>query len=773
MKRFLALCLIIFLSITLSAQKRILRFTPENFQRAESILKSIDIAGANIYSYYDIIVEEKDMFAVMQAGISFKFVDMPDAKATFIDLDSVYNWVSSLHALYPSITDVDTIGFTPVEANPIVALKINGNDPVSQGGREAFLLMGNHHAREWQTVYVPLFYADSILHAYGSVPEITSMIDNVFIVIVPTVNPDGYDYSRNFDNMWRKNRSYRDGYYGVDLNRNYNGSYNYDYQADWGFIGNDYTTHYPTSDVYCGPYAGSEAEVQLVQALIRTYDFDISLSLHSYGEMLMWPWGAVTYAAPDSALLIYLGTEAASRMRKQDGFTTYDAVQSCGLYPVTGDSEDWIYGYSKYVLGNTVMSYIAEIDISFNSDVAGLDSLCRRLFPGMLYMNLFSESLSTANEVPLKPALSFSNDTLTWTGTNMNNADYFTVYNYNSPSNVIDSLCDSMLFNVDGFESAIVTTESGGVSWHSQNLEYTTRILGYRNKLFINTGDSLKVRITCDLEENYDVAFLEVSRNGNEYSIIDTVNGKFTGFVPYTDFSYPLEDYEGEEIYIRFKVVFDGNTFGSGFYADNIFPVQSFNTDSVFIASTTDTFAAFDFSSYSGDYFAVHPHHPSTYTQISDRLLYLSTALSGSFLSYIVKEGYIKFLFNSYEEAVYSIFRKSGSDYKLIGTTRQSYFIDDNVSIGNNEYRIDVYSLNGVKIKTGYLEIPFYDNAVHAIESMPSVFLNACNANDAILNIGNIKTYDKTGRELKHIEKPGIYFIILQPKALIKRITVL
>ncbi len=448
-------------------------------------------------------------------------------------------------------------------------------------------------------------------------------------------------------------------------------------------------------------------------------------------------------------------------------------MQSCGLYPVTGDSEDWIYGYSKYVMGNTVMSYIAEIDISFNSDVAGLDSLCRRLFPGMLYMNQFSESLSIPDETPMKPVLSFSNDTLIWTGTNMDRADYFTVYNYNSPSNVIDSICDSMLFNVDGFESAIATTESGGVAWHSQNLEYSTRILEYRNKLYVNAGDSLKVRITCDLEENYDVAFIEISRDGNEYFIADTANGKFTGFIPYTDFSYSLEDYEGEEIYVRLKVVFDGNTFGSGFYADNIYPVQSFNTDSVFIASTTDTFAVFDFSSYIGDYFAVRPHHPSVYTQLSDRLLYLSTGLSRSFLSYIVKPEYIKFIFNSDEEAIYSIFRKSGIDYKLIGTTKQSYFIDNNINIGNNAYRIDVYSLNGVKIKSNYVNIPVSDNAVISIESMPSVFLNARSANDAILNIDNIKTYDKTGRKLKSIEKSGIYFIMLQDNSLIKRITVL
>ena len=181
MKKTILVILIILQLTLVYAEKHILRIKPEDMKRVSDVVKDIDVAGANIYSYYDIVAEEEDMFAIMQAGINFSFVNMPDAKATFITLDSAYNWVSGLHALYPSITDVDTIGFTPAENNPIVALKINGNDPVNQNGRKAFLLMGNHHAREWQTVYVPLFYADSILHAYGSVPEITSMIDNVSV----------------------------------------------------------------------------------------------------------------------------------------------------------------------------------------------------------------------------------------------------------------------------------------------------------------------------------------------------------------------------------------------------------------------------------------------------------------------------------------------------------------------------------------------------------------------------------------------------------------
>ena len=44
---------------------------------------------------------------------------------------------------------------------------------------------------------------------------------------VPVANPDGYEYSRNKDRMWRKNRRKNEGSKceGVDLNRNFGKAY--------------------------------------------------------------------------------------------------------------------------------------------------------------------------------------------------------------------------------------------------------------------------------------------------------------------------------------------------------------------------------------------------------------------------------------------------------------------------------------------------------------------------------------------------------------------
>ena len=58
-----------------------------------------------------------------------------------------------------------------------------------------------------------------------------NILDKYDIFIMPSMNPDGYEYSRNYDRMWRKTRSTNRGSncIGTDPNRNW--GYN------WGLKG--------------------------------------------------------------------------------------------------------------------------------------------------------------------------------------------------------------------------------------------------------------------------------------------------------------------------------------------------------------------------------------------------------------------------------------------------------------------------------------------------------------------------------------------------------
>lgn len=134
--------------------------------------------------------------------------------------------------------------------------------------------------------------------------------------ILPLVNPDGYEFSQSsvsfqsrFINccrstsknckkkqtrLWRKNRKPSAGStcIGVDLNRNWG------YQ--WMVIG---ASSDPCADTFAGPRADSEIETQAIQKVIMDKgNFEIFMTLHSYGQfwMIPWAWGSVS---PNAALL--------------------------------------------------------------------------------------------------------------------------------------------------------------------------------------------------------------------------------------------------------------------------------------------------------------------------------------------------------------------------------------------------------------------------------------------------------------------------------------
>ncbi len=216
----------------------------------------------------------------------------------------------------------------------ILAIKISDNVGVEEDEPE-FLLMALHHAREWPTPETALNVIQNLTEGYGLDARVSWLIDNREIWIVPVVNPDGLDYALTVDDMWRKNRRDNlDGTFGVDLNRNYNGSENGDPLGAWGGAG---TSDLTSSDVYCGEAPFSEPETQAVRDLARAHDFQVAFDFHTYDDSVMWPWGYTTNLTPDDEYLVDIGQQLAA-------LNGYTAAQSVAMYATTGDSLDWLYG---------------------------------------------------------------------------------------------------------------------------------------------------------------------------------------------------------------------------------------------------------------------------------------------------------------------------------------------------------------------------------------------------------------------------------------------
>ncbi|XP_019659891.1 carboxypeptidase A4 isoform X4 [Ailuropoda melanoleuca] len=178
-------------------------------------------------------------------------------------------------------------------------------------------------------------YVLKIVSDYGKDPAITSILQKMDIFLLPVANPDGYVYTQTQNRLWRKTRSLSPGSHcvGADPNRNWNASF-----AGEGASDN------PCSEIYHGPHPNSEVEVKSVVDFIQEHgNFKCFIDLHSYSQLLMYPYGYTVKKAPDADELDQVARRAAKALASLSG-TTYQVGPTCTtVYPASGSSVDWAY----------------------------------------------------------------------------------------------------------------------------------------------------------------------------------------------------------------------------------------------------------------------------------------------------------------------------------------------------------------------------------------------------------------------------------------------
>jgi carboxypeptidase T len=234
---------------------------------------------------------------------------------------------------HPEIAELHQVG-SSLEGRPIWALRVGER----RGSAHKLVVLGCHHAREWIAVEVPYLLAEHLVTNAGSDP-VQQWLAQGEIWVAPMVNPDGHEYSRTHDRLWRKNRRQNpDGSVGVDPNRNYG--------YMWGTLDISTSSHVPSDQTYVGPRAFSEPETRAVRDLVARELVAGVLSYHSYSQLILYPWGYTAQPIPDPAdrtELTDLAEDMQQLIRGVHG-EPYTPQQSSELYPTAGDTTDWTYG---------------------------------------------------------------------------------------------------------------------------------------------------------------------------------------------------------------------------------------------------------------------------------------------------------------------------------------------------------------------------------------------------------------------------------------------
>ncbi|XP_075413845.1 carboxypeptidase A2 [Tenrec ecaudatus] len=250
-------------------------------------------------------------------------------------LEEIAQEMAHLVDAYPHLVSQVLIGYSS-ENRPMNVLKFS-----TGGDKPAIWLDAGIHAREWVTQATALWTANKIASDYGNDPSLTAILDTLDIFLLPVTNPDGYVFSQTKNRMWRKTRSKVPGSLcvGVDPNRNW----------DAGFGGPGASKN-PCSDSYHGPSANSEVEVKSIVDFIKTHgNFQAFLTLHSYSQLLMFPYGYKCTQSDNFDELNEVAQKAANSLTRVHG-TSYKVGPICSvIYQASGGSIDWAYDFGiKY-----------------------------------------------------------------------------------------------------------------------------------------------------------------------------------------------------------------------------------------------------------------------------------------------------------------------------------------------------------------------------------------------------------------------------------------
>lgn len=273
-------------------------------------------------------------------------------RTTYRTLAEHHAELRALATDHPQLVTLLELGRS-LEGRPILGVRIAIGD--AGDGRPEIYFDGVHHAREWPSgEYVMGFAHRLVSDALTADARVTGLLRRTAVVLVPVVNPDGFTISRSapvdgsedafglagIGAYWRKNaralvndheRGISIGAYGVDPNRNY--------PFGWGtgtLIGGEGASGNPADLTYEGPAPASEPEVQAVRNYVLTHNVTGVITNHTYGNLVLYPWGHTAGASPDDALF----RQVAARLADANKYTPQPGID---LYATTGTMDDWAY----------------------------------------------------------------------------------------------------------------------------------------------------------------------------------------------------------------------------------------------------------------------------------------------------------------------------------------------------------------------------------------------------------------------------------------------
>ncbi|ETN61645.1 zinc carboxypeptidase [Anopheles darlingi] len=273
---------------------------------------------------------------------------------------------------HPSFVSVNEIGKS-YEGRSIKSITIRS--PVAgNASRPIVLIDAGIHAREWAAPATAVYVISELVE---NAAKHRDLLDGLTWIVVPLVNPDGYEYSHESVRLWRKTRRPTGQHcFGIDGNRNFD--------FHWSEVG---SSDSPCSDTFHGEHSFSEPETQAIRnELLRLKgSCKFYLTLHSYGEYLLYPWGWTSNLPQEWEIIDEVARAGADAIHDATG-TSYRVGSSTNvLYAAAGGSDDYAFAVADVPIAIT-MELPGGGNSGFNPPASQIEEIVKESFVGIRAM---------------------------------------------------------------------------------------------------------------------------------------------------------------------------------------------------------------------------------------------------------------------------------------------------------------------------------------------------------------------------------------------------
>ncbi|HEY5156141.1 MAG TPA: M14 family zinc carboxypeptidase [Acidimicrobiales bacterium] len=327
----------------------------------------------------------------------------------YLNVDEVESALIGLADAYPAICELIVLPNPTIDGRTTRAVRIG---KFGAADRDAFLVTGGVHAREWGSCEIAINVAADLCEAYVNgtgigyggayfaSTEVCALIEGANLVVFADVNPDGRHFSQTTEALWRRNRNPVDSggnasCIGVDLNRNQDFLWDFPVHFDAGSGVNTSADPCSLSQTYRGSAPTSEPETKNVVWLMDAYPrIRWYLDLHSHGQDILHSWGddenqstdaSKNFAnaafdgqrgvagdaygeyipSSDSTAVIHIATAFHDQLLAVRG-KDYSVEPAYSLYPTSGANDDFAYSRSFVDPSkNPIYSYTVEWGTEF------------------------------------------------------------------------------------------------------------------------------------------------------------------------------------------------------------------------------------------------------------------------------------------------------------------------------------------------------------------------------------------------------------------------